>query len=1180
MKFFTKKINGSISLFLSMIILLLVIMEGYLIDGSKVLAAKMMMASAGDMTLNAGLTYYDEALRDIYGLFAISESEAELKQNLKLHFQKTIGEAAGEADEGYVDQLMGYIEESISGGWSGEEAGKLINLQLDDTFAVSGAEDSVLSKPYVMKQQILEYMKYRGPVSIGYGMLEKIYAFKDLKKQQQVMEKKLDYEEKMSDIQKACEDAYGNIWPYNDLLEDGMKPTTVKSRAEKANENMKKAIQAVWCYSALSRDYLYDVNWRRKIPSETRIDVRAALNNCTLLDSLCVRSEQAEDELSSAFDEHIPGSMDAIKVILGYVKEYEKFRSFYTVWENYKKYYEEEKENLEDQLENLDSEEDKDEIESLEEELEELEVEYEENEELYDTASDGIDSLINVFLSAKEILSSDVETYMGNAKAEIDQIGADADHLERLAKGGIKALDEVIRQMEELKARGEQWQGTIGDLSAGDLKTSMQTDYDNKAKELDKEKINALKNRLVKGEAYANAVLNAVKATKAINLNLYESALTSYADRLKYNLETVYEADTKANEVGYESFDVGYWTECAKDNNGLKEPDTVWMDTVSWQSYEISIPDITAKDDEFFKYLERVCPKNEMENEDKDSAEEDKKNLLNKGKSVGTETEDESRIGNLPSDVTGAFGENKSSFTETGTDADDKTVSKNAKENTKSAVDFMDVGALLESGRDKLYITEYCMEMFSYYTVDRTREGELITSDWKETLSGMPITAENNLMYKAEAEYILWGNENGNEDVQYTLATIFGIRMLLNSIYAFTSDPEIKSTSLMLATAIAGWTGFGVPLVQSVIILAFALAETAVDMSELKEGKSVPIYKGKENWVVKPSGISKTAVNEALKAANAAAKDYIADKLDSLTEETKEEFRKSLDDLKKASVENIMNVASAAILNPLQERVLSLVNVVSPSEEKIAGEVDNALQNLEETIESEPEGIVKQAKKKALEIFKTQLKKGLNDMLAKVQQKVTGEQLTIAQINSEVERFFGECKNELRTKLNGFVNPLVEEAASGVETALDSGADLIKEETSKAMDTMLVRLSLGVSDSGLPLEAPAGAQGQTAGAAALTMNYKEYLGIFLAVASIGNEEVILKRIGNLVQANIAVENKSKSFNITKAYTMLEVKASADLKTTFFAVPLPVSGGGTSVGGQDTYKIAYHGILGY
>ena len=79
------------------------------------------------------------------------------------------------------------------------------------SFHASGLENSTLANEYVIKEQILEYMKYRGPASIGYGMLEKIFAFKDLNKQNKAVEAKLTYEETMSDIQQACQDAYDCI---------------------------------------------------------------------------------------------------------------------------------------------------------------------------------------------------------------------------------------------------------------------------------------------------------------------------------------------------------------------------------------------------------------------------------------------------------------------------------------------------------------------------------------------------------------------------------------------------------------------------------------------------------------------------------------------------------------------------------------------------------------------------------------------------------------------------------------------------------------------------------------------------------------------------------------------------------------------------------------------------------
>ena len=91
MKKFTKEIKGSIALFLSLIMLFLVILEGFLIDGSKALAAQTIMSSAGDMAMNAGLTYYDDALRKVYGLFAVSKTEEDLTKNLQKYYKETRG---------------------------------------------------------------------------------------------------------------------------------------------------------------------------------------------------------------------------------------------------------------------------------------------------------------------------------------------------------------------------------------------------------------------------------------------------------------------------------------------------------------------------------------------------------------------------------------------------------------------------------------------------------------------------------------------------------------------------------------------------------------------------------------------------------------------------------------------------------------------------------------------------------------------------------------------------------------------------------------------------------------------------------------------------------------------------------------------------------------------------------
>ena len=259
----------------------------------------------------------------------------------------------------------------------------------------------------------------------------------------------------------------------------------------------------------------------------------------------------------------------------------------------------------------------------------------------------------------------------------------------------------------------------------------------------------------------------------------------------------------------------------------------------------------------------------------------------------------------------------------------------------------------------------------------------------------------------------------------------------------------------------------------------------------------------------------------------------------------------------------------------MQERLIGLVNVVTPSREAIELQVDEAIQNLNNVIQAEEDSISKDAKQKAAAIFAEHYREPLINLIVSLQ---NNQDLSNQSITEQVNSFFENAKKEIKSVVSGVIGPAVNEAGALVEDALDSGNEVLQQKTSEALDTMLVRLNCGVMDSNLPTEMPDGSKGRTGGAAAITMNYKEYLSVFIAVSSLKNEDIILKRIGNLVQANVSA--KSDGFHITQAYSMLEIKAEADLSTTFFAMPVPVTSGGSVTLGQDKYSIGYHSVLGY
>ena len=78
---------------------------------------------------------------------------------------------------------------------------------------------------------------------------------------------------------------------------------------------------------------------------------------------------------------------------------------------------------------------------------------------------------------------------------------------------------------------------------------------------------------------------------------------------------------------------------------------------------------------------------------------------------------------------------------------------------------------------------------------------------------------------------------------------------------------------------------------------------------------------------------------------------------------------------------------------------------------------------------------------------------------------------------------------------------------------------------------------------------------------------------------------MLHRIGNLIEKNMTLSTNpdksvNKNFKIANAYTFIGVEAEADLRTTFFALPVPTGNGGSKKYGPDKLPLQYRGVLGY
>ena len=59
----------------------------------------------------------------------------------------------------------------------------LVKISAINNLSIAGANESQITNPDVMKNQIIEYMKYRGPVSLATGLITKLKTLGDVDKQ-------------------------------------------------------------------------------------------------------------------------------------------------------------------------------------------------------------------------------------------------------------------------------------------------------------------------------------------------------------------------------------------------------------------------------------------------------------------------------------------------------------------------------------------------------------------------------------------------------------------------------------------------------------------------------------------------------------------------------------------------------------------------------------------------------------------------------------------------------------------------------------------------------------------------------------------------------------------------------------------------------------------------------------
>ncbi|MBR5349050.1 MAG: Tad domain-containing protein [Lachnospiraceae bacterium] len=1234
---FVEKTRGAVSIFLIMIMLPMFVLAGGAVDGSRIHSAKVAITGAGDLAMNAALADYETVLKDVYGLFAMSKTVDELEENVSRYFKSTL-ENASMLDSGsqYTQGMINSIISSAFVDGDAPTATQNVLRTTVDSISLIAMNNSMLANPDVLERQIVEYMKIRGPVSLGKGLLTKLGCLGETSKQTTALKAKVAYEKDLSSLQEACETAYNAITSYKTELAASKYNVATdtymnnyKSAFSTAKSKLKEmtgyilGIQSPFVLSTiyltptdpvLYKLLLFKSDWAY-LNINTSIDknytfIQKPEENVynTLRSGLSPNGAAITDDSKISAMEWIvkqlyePYYNSLFSQACAISSEYSNRSTSLSTLENYIDFLADYVQDDGDKMvkahylmveycrlyEELPDSRRSDKI-SVTSGANNQQTEYALSS-IYSTYTLVIPTLIATDSYGAVIVPNQMTGKANSAgKAACDTMYPYYQHLEEMITAlgdSVEALDTVITKAAELDVLRQDWGTKVGQLSDSEIKSGMNSDYQNSARDVNEAAVNELKEKLNQNKNHLTKIKEKLETIK-----YYDYLICSDSTNVNYWSTFTYKVDKHlppANLSNAYDKIVEISGDCLEEHFEPSD-DTITFDA---NATELTTIDSTL---EFYKYLQNTCTHGDVDESQQQAAEGDRDSLVSQGSTqpepesndyptgsfldAGLTPEIQEAIRSIAQGVDAGGGNTFSAEQPASSDENDMA---DAGSNNLDAVGSLlsSLGDIAEYARDYVYLEEYMTEMFSCGTTGKKNMSTL-------SLSGDDMS--QNPRYGSEVEYLLYGFDTSDGNLLAARGTILGIRFALNCIFALTNS-YTRTPALTAATAIAGWTGFGVPLVQTVILIAWALAESIVDVIDLCNGESVVVYKSSSTWVCGINGLKDKAIEWGEQAVGAAfdwVQNLAMDQIDQLEGKVEQYITETVNGVKESVEGAIVTTLEGLIVQVVGETNYNL------TEADIGQRLDTALADARSNIVQDGS-----AAALALDAAFDYLQTGtlVDDNGATVSARdylasklygyyTSAKEGVMAQISSSVDAVMSKISGALTDKINSAISSFGEELKGKVSDIISEGGDLVKEKVSGAIGNYMSDMS-GIE---MPTAETPGASGKTSLAASFSLSYKEYLKTFMMLGLIGNKTNILARCADLIQLNVSSRPGADGFNITEALTMVGIDASIKVKTSFLDVPVStgVDSFGNTTYGLDFTKLGtgeriihYKGIMGY
>ncbi len=229
MKKFLRSCRGALAVFMSIIIIPLITITSAFVDSSKIILARSLAESAGDLALNTVLTNFDKDLNEYFGLIASAQSTDEAMEMAKQFFvDSMLSQATEKESSSGINAFTGI-------GGNSKSFGDFLGLQVNKSnVTVKALDNGSLANPAILKKQIVEFNKYRAPMNALSDFFEWLT---DSKKQMDELdditdmtEKKNVFYEEESDFVDALKKLWDKLKDYDEVGINGQYITDLGNK--------------------------------------------------------------------------------------------------------------------------------------------------------------------------------------------------------------------------------------------------------------------------------------------------------------------------------------------------------------------------------------------------------------------------------------------------------------------------------------------------------------------------------------------------------------------------------------------------------------------------------------------------------------------------------------------------------------------------------------------------------------------------------------------------------------------------------------------------------------------------------------------------------------------------------------------------------------------------------------